>query len=218
MRTVQLIEKASGADKISSAALVIMAAVSFSFLIGWNVAGLSVIIGIVCFILNRKRYADRSLSAREAGRQLKSGSVWLWILLPLFMNGLSVGASVYVVPAYSEHLHDRITLMVAEVPLAVLVLQIALLALGEEIAWRGFFQKHLRRLISVWPAILLTSLIFAFGHAASGEIALVAYDLVFIFINSMLYGFIYHKTSNLWLSTAAHFIANLAVILGLMQI
>lgn len=59
---------------------------------------------------------------------------------------------------------------------------------------------------------------FAFGHAASGDFALVAYDLVFIIINSVIYGFIYHKTGNLWLSTAAHFIANLAVILGLMQI
>ncbi len=195
-----------------------MAAVSFSFLIGWKVAGLSVVLGIACFVLNQNRYADRSLSVREAGRQLKSGIIWLWLLLPLVMNGFSMAASAYVMPAFNEHLHERIALMVAEVPLAVLVLQIALMALGEEIAWRGFFQKQLGRVMAIWPAIGITSIVFAFGHAASGDFTLVAYDLVFIMIDSVIYGFIYHKTGNLWLSTAAHFIANLAVILALVQI
>lgn len=195
-----------------------MAAVSFSFLIGWNVAGLSVLIGILCFILNRNRFAGSSLSVKDAGRHLKSGSLWLLLLLPLAMNGLSIGASAYVMPTFNEHLGERIALMVAEVPLAVLLLQIALLALGEEIAWRGFFQKQLGRLAPAWLAIMATSVVFAFGHVAAGDFMLVSYDLVFIFLNSVLYGFIYHKTGNLWLSSASHFIANLAVILMLMQI
>ncbi|WP_197462255.1 CPBP family intramembrane glutamic endopeptidase [Bhargavaea cecembensis] len=195
-----------------------MAAISFSFFIGLNIAGLSVLIGILCFILNRNRSADSSLSVTNAGRHLKSGSVWLLLLLPLVMNGLSIGASTYIMPTFNEHLRERIALMVAEVPLAVLALQIALLALGEEIAWRGFFQKQLGRLAPALPAILVTSIVFALGHAAAGDFMLVSYDLVFIFINSMLYGFIYHKTGNLWLSSASHFIANLVVILVLMQI
>ncbi|MCM3086972.1 hypothetical protein M3557_03500 [Bhargavaea ginsengi] len=145
MRTIQLAEKDTGADKISRAGLVIMVAVSFSFFIGWNIAGLSVLIGILCFVLGRKRYAKGSLGVKEAGWHLKSGTVWLWLLLTLMMNGFSVGVSAYVMPAFNEHLHERIALMVAEVPLAVLVLQIALMALGEEIAWRGFFQKQLER-------------------------------------------------------------------------
>lgn len=38
---------------------------------------------------------------------------------------------------------------------------------------------------------------------------IVAYDISFVFINSILYGIIFYKTNNAWISAISHFIANL---------
>ncbi|MBN3555795.1 CPBP family intramembrane metalloprotease [Fictibacillus nanhaiensis] len=90
----------------------------------------------------------------------------------------------------------------------MLVLQLAVLALGEEIAWRAFFQNQLSKYIPIIPTIILTSIIFSLGHFAVGNAVVVSYDIFFIFINSVIYGVIFYKTNNAWISAISHFIAN----------
>jgi membrane protease YdiL (CAAX protease family) len=57
--------------------------------------------------------------------------------------------------------------------------------------------------------LLSSSLLFALGHFKAGNPVIVAYGLFFIFINSILYGVIFHKTKNAWVSGIAHFAANM---------
>ena len=62
-----------------------------------------------------------------------------------------------------------------------------MLALGEEITFRVVFQGTIRRYMKALPAILITSLFFALAHLTFDTPAVVAYDLAFVFINSIVY-------------------------------
>lgn len=91
----------------------------------------------------------------------------------------------------------------------LLVFQLAFLALGEEIALRAFFQKQLSKAFPISIRPVISSVLFALGHLREGNVIIVTYDIFFIFINSILYGVIFHKSNNAWISGISHFIANL---------
>jgi membrane protease YdiL (CAAX protease family) len=82
-------------------------------------------------------------------------------------------------------------------------------ALGEEIAWRAFFQNRLSKVLPVIPTILVTSFLFTLGHYKQGDMTIVLFGLVFTFINSVLYGLIFNKSKNAWISTVSHLTANI---------
>jgi membrane protease YdiL (CAAX protease family) len=88
------------------------------------------------------------------------------------------------------------------------VFQFLVFALGEEIAWRAFFQRQLGNVWPVAPMLLISSLLFSIGHLSKGNAAVVIFRVSFVFINSVLYGVVYHKTKNAWISTISHFAAN----------
>ncbi|WP_153730768.1 CPBP family intramembrane glutamic endopeptidase [Sporosarcina obsidiansis] len=142
---------------------------------------------------------------------LKDKSIWLWITLPLLMNLLCILLATTFLPEFMEHLAGRTERLISFNQLALLILQLAILALGEEIAWRGFFQKQVSKWLPILPTLMVTSLLFSIAHFTVGDMVVVSYDLFFIFINSMLYGIVFHKTNNAWISAFSHFIANLSV-------
>jgi membrane protease YdiL (CAAX protease family) len=96
-----------------------------------------------------------------------------------------------------------------------MIIQLAFLALGEEIAWRAFFQRQLSKALPIIPTLLISSLLFAVGHFNQGDAVIVLYDVFFVFINSVLYGIIFHKTNNAWINAISHFVANLFSIIVL---
>ena len=89
----------------------------------------------------------------------------------------------------------------------------AILTLGEEIAWRAFFQKQTTKMIRFIPSIVLTSLLFALGHYSAGSFIVVAYDLSFVFIDSILFGLVFKETDNAWCSWIPHFLADILGVL-----
>lgn len=91
-------------------------------------------------------------------------------------------------------------------------MQLGLSALGEEIAWRAFFQSHVSKQLLPQVTIIGTSIIFALGHAIAGSFGVVVYDLIFIFMNSCIYGWIFYKTNSVWVSILAHLLANVFAI------
>jgi uncharacterized protein len=198
-------------------ALIVMTVVSFTNIFGLNIAGLSVIIGITFFIASRaseKRISSSdSLSVKELGSHLKEKSIWLWLLLPLIMNIICFLLATLFLPEFIEHLNGRTEVVVSINQMLLLILQLALLALGEEMAWRGFFQKQISKWLPIVPTLILTSIIFSLGHLTLGHFVVVSYDMFFIFINSVLYGVVFYKTNNAWISTISHFMANLFIII-----
>jgi membrane protease YdiL (CAAX protease family) len=194
-------------------AMLLMAVLSCANLFGLSIAGLAVILGVACFFiqkaLTKQTLPESGLDIRAIGKQLKDRKLWIWIALPLLMDVVCYFLGKSFVPGYVEHVLGRVDTILSLDQVALLVVQLAVLALGEEIAWRGFFQNQLSKALPLWSTLIIPSLFFAIGHVAAGNLGVVIYDVFFIFVNSILYGVIFQKTQNAWISGISHFAANL---------
>ena len=180
---------------------------------GLKIAGISVIIGVIFFFINKNKekqsYKDAGLDMNSIKTNFKDRSIWIWVALPLFMDAVSITISKLFLPEYIEHVLARTEIFVSFDKVVIMVLQLAVLALGEEIAWRAFFQKQLNKVFPIMHTLLISSILFAIGHISNGNTIIVIYDVLFVFINSILYGIIFYKSNNAWVSAISHFIANL---------
>lgn len=194
--------------------LIMMAGLSFANFSELRIAGLAIILGIIFFFVNKKREKQTALSSgldiKSIWRGLKRKGIWFWIILPVVVNAISISIAILFLPKYLEHVLFRTEAFLSWNLLFLLIFQLAFFALGEEIAWRAFFQKQLSKTMPIVPAVLLTSLLFSFGHIALGKPSVVTYDLFFVFVNSLLFGFVFYKTDNAWISAIAHFLANVS--------
>jgi len=129
--------------------------------------------------------------------------------MPLVMDALSITVGKLFLPGYIDHVISRVEPFISIDKVVLIFVELAVLALGEEIAWRAFFQKQLQKALPIVPVLFISSMLFSIGHITSGSFIIVAYDVFFVFVNSILYGIIFHKTNNAWISTISHFTANL---------
>lgn len=200
-------------NKMTSFVMILMFVLSFTNLFGVRIAGASVIIGVVFFFIHKayekQPFTNSGLDLKAIRTNFKGRSIWFWIALPLIMDAVSITISKLFLPEYITHVLSRTEIFVSFDKVIIMVIQLAVLALGEEIAWRAFFQKQLNKVLPILPTLLISSVLFAFGHITEGNVLIVAYDTLFVFINSFLYGVIFYKTNNAWVSAISHFIANL---------
>lgn len=200
--------------------MITMLIVSFTNLFGINAAGISVCLGVVFFFVNKvmekQAFVGSGLDFKNIGTNLKEKSIWFWIAMPLMMDVISIVLAKLFLPEYIEHVLARTENFVSLDNVVLLVVQLAVLALGEEIAWRAFFQKQLQKALPITHVLIISSLLFAIGHIASGSFIIVVYDVFFVFVNSVFYGVVFHKTNNAWISTIAHFTANLFSVIVLL--
>lgn len=175
-----------------------------------QLASFTLIIGIVAFFVTRKTNEDKDegLNHKTILSSLKSKSMILWILMPMIMNVISLLIAKLFVPEFVEHLTARTDFLAFNM-IPVLIVELVVAALGEEIAWRAFFQKQMSKSLPFVPSLIVSSALFSICHFNQGSAIVVIYDLVFIFINAMIYGIIFKKTDNAFISTIAHFLANL---------
>jgi uncharacterized protein len=193
--------------------MLVMVILSFTNLFGLNISPAIIPIGVVFFFINKaiekQPMSNSGLDIKAIGTDLKDRKIWVWLVLPIIVDAVCVTISVLFLPEYIEFETVRAGQFVAiELSIAT-VLQFFVFALGEEIAWRAFFQKQLSKVLPIMPVLIFSSLLFSVGHFKAGNPVVVAYGLFFTFINSILYGVIFHKTKNAWVSTIAHFTANM---------
>ncbi|MCM1049856.1 MAG: CPBP family intramembrane metalloprotease [Clostridiales bacterium] len=196
----------------------VMTVLSFTNLLNLKVgeetlklAGISVIVGIIAYFTTRKtnEIKTEGLDIKSIISSLKDIKIIVLILIPTVMNVLCFSVAKFCLPAYLEHLNSR-TNFVDVSELIKSVLEVFVLALGEEIAWRAFFQKQTSKVMPFIPSLIITSILFSLGHFNPGNAIIVFYDLLFVFINAIFYGIVFKKTDNAWCSAVSHFIANLS--------
>jgi len=196
-----------------------MASLSFSNILGLKIAGLAVVVGVVFFFVDKvsekQPFEGGGLDIGAIRKNFKDKSIWFWMALPIIMDAVAIGISKLLLPEYIDHVLARTEAFVSFDKVLILIIQLAFLALGEEIAWRAFFQKQLNKALPIIPTLLISSSLFAIGHFSQGNAVIVLYDVLFVFINSVLYGIIFHKTNNAWMSAISHFAANLFSIIVL---
>ena len=198
---------------VTITALLLMLALTATNFFGLSLAGFSIFVGIIAFFLTtgKGKICENGLDFRATGKQLADKKLWLWILFPTLANLLSVAIAHFFLPEFLSHVAARTGefLTFDKILLLVLAFQLIITALGEEIAWRAFFQKRLGGFIPMWLSIVLTSILFSLGHLSTGTIKIVIYDLLFVFVNSLFYGIVFKKTNNACISAISHLIANL---------
>jgi len=207
-------------NTLSTIAIAAMVLLSFTSLTGLGIAGISVFVGIAAFFIDKsvrkQAFAGSGLDSKGLGKALRVRGIWLWILLPTLVNVILHFASRQFFPAFAEHVMARIGGVLTLGSLAPLAAQLALSAIGEEIAWRAFFQNQLEKVMPPAASILASSALFGLCHYASGDFWVVAIDVFFVFANSCLYGIVFRKTHNAWASAISHFCANLVALVLLL--
>ncbi len=175
-----------------------------------NLAPITLIVGIVSFFVTRKtnENINEGLNIKTIFRSLKDKKVILLVLMPVIMNAICFLIATIFVPEFIAHLKSR-TGFLALSRIPILIIELMISALGEEIAWRAFFQKQVSKVLPFIPSLIISSALFSLCHYTKGNLIVVLYDLLFIFINAVFYGIVFKKTDNAYISTIAHFIANL---------
>lgn len=193
--------------------MVIMAIVSFMNLFAFILSSAAIFLGIIFFFIDKRiekqPMKGSGLDFKAVGENLKDNNIWFWLVMPIVMNAICVGLALSFLPGYIEYETVRAGSFVPIEISASSIVLFFLFALGEEIAWRAFFQNKLSKILPVLPAVLITSLFFTLGHFKQGDPSIVLFGLFFTFFNSIIFGVIFHKTKNAWVSALSHFFANI---------
>jgi membrane protease YdiL (CAAX protease family) len=193
--------------------MALMAILSFANLLGLNISSAAIILGVACFFINKKLekqpMTGSGLDLSAVGPNLRDREIWFWFILPVIMDAACIAISKLFLPEYIEYETVRAGSFVPiEISISSTVL-FFVFALGEEIAWRAFFQKQTCKILPFIPVLFISSFLFSLGHFKQGNIVVVVYGLFFTFINSIVYGVIFYKTENAWVSALSHFTANI---------
>ena len=206
--------------KLALTAMLLMIVFSFSgFLVLFgdnnvNLTSITLLIGIVFYFVTREPEEKEAMSLKAVPERLKDWKTDLLILMPVVMNIICYAFAKAFVPEFLEHLSGR-TDFLSSGQIVILIAELIIAALGEEIAWRGFFLCKLSKRLPFVPALLITAMLFSICHFTIGSLVVVLYDLLFIVVNAVFYGLVYKRSNNIVVSTISHFIANLVGIFGL---
>ena len=171
----------------------------------------SILIPVVYLIIERRlrkrRWGELGFDIKGIPAALKAN--WgLIVVVGFGMQALSVFATRAFLPEFITHVVDRLPLSIHNGWL-YLVPALLLSTLGEEIIYRGFFQERLSWFIGAPLAVLSVSIIFALMHFSPGPLWVVVVDLGLIFIDSLIYGSIFARSKNVFVSWIAHALADI---------
>ena len=183
-----------------------------------TLAGYSVFVGIAFFFITetiaKTNKEESGLRFHTMGADLKKTGILYWAGLPLLSVFLTtiVGTLLFD-SAFVEHVVGRTSAMLSFDKIPLLVVQVVIAAWGEEIAFRGFFVGKSMKYFPFWICVLVSSISFAAGHIAVGNVGLVIFDIATIFIDSVIFAVVYNKTENCMISTISHILGNSVAIL-----
>ena len=178
-----------------------------------NIAGYSVFVGIAFFFIveaaAKTPGAGSGLRFHTIVEDMKKPGVIAWALLPSVSGivTLVVGDLIFG-GEFAAHVMGRTSPILSFDKTALLTGQVIIAAFGEEIAYRGFFLGKGMKIFPFWLCAVVSSLAFAAGHIAAGNIGLVAYDVAAVFIDSLIFSVIYHRSGNCVISTFSHILGN----------
>ncbi|MBR5301666.1 MAG: CPBP family intramembrane metalloprotease [Clostridia bacterium] len=139
----------------------------------------------------------------------KKPGVLLFVLLPVATAiGSILLGNLMLGDRYVNHVLGRTGSILSFDHLPLFIVQLILGALGEEIAFRGFFVGKGMRLLPYGLCAVVSSAVFAAAHIAAGDIGVVVYDVAAIFIDALIYAEIYRRTDNCLISAVSHLLCN----------
>lgn len=178
-----------------------------------RLADFSLLVGIACFFiveaLDKTPDEESGLRFSTIFSDLKKCSPLFWLILPIVSSlGSILLSKVLFGSQFVDHVLSRVDNILNFENTLMLILRLAIGALGEEIAFRGFFVGKGAGIMGFWPAAILSSAVFALAHLATGSTAIVIYDLTGIFIDAIIYSLAYRYAQNCLVSSISHFLIN----------
>lgn len=178
-----------------------------------NIASYSVFVGIAFFFLteavSKTPNAESGLRFNTIVEDIKKPNVIAWALLPSVSGivTLVVGNLIFS-GEFVAHVIGRTSSILSFDKTVLLVGQVIIAAFAEEIAYRGFFLGKGMKIFPFWFCAVVSSLTFTAGHIATGNIGVILYDVAAVFIDSLVFSVIYHKSGNCVISTFSHILGN----------
>ena len=178
-----------------------------------NIAGYSVFVGIAFFFIieavAKTPNAESGLRFDTIVEDIKKPGVIVWMLLPSVSGIVTlVVGNLMFSGEFVVHVMGRTSSILSFDKIALLIGQVIIAAFGEEIAYRGFFLGKGMKIFPFWFCAVVSSLAFAAGHIATGDMGIVVYDIAAVFIDSLIFSVIYHKSGNCMISTFSHILGN----------
>ena len=167
------------------------------------------------YLLVEKRLRRRTWI--ELGFKIKSTFTDLrknWYLIGLVgvvSPLLTFFAAKIFLPGYIDHVTSRLPMNVHVIIPALITVLIGTFL--EEVIYRGFMQNRLEVYLGPLRAIVISSLLFAFMHFSPGSLTIVSFDILGIFVDSVLYGMIFSRTKNVFASWVGHLISDVVGII-----
>ncbi len=187
-----------------------------------NIAGFSVFVGLAFFFIVE---AVGKIPREESGlrfstilNDIKKPGVMIWVLLPVASCLLTdaVGRLLFR-GEFLEHVMGRTGELLTFDKVPLLAVQVVVAALGEEIAYRGFFLGKSAKIAPFWLCAAVSSAVFAAGHISAGGVGVVLFDVACVFADSQIFSVIYRKTGNCAVCTVAHILGNATgIVVGMM--
>ena len=127
-------------------------------------------------------------------KDLKKPGVLLWTLLPIATSiGAIIVGNILFGDQYVNHVLGRTDSVYSYDQILLVFAQAILPALGEEISYRGFFLGKGMKLFPYWLCAVVSATVFAVAHIAVGNVEVVVFDIVGIFIDGLIYATIFKK-------------------------
>ncbi|HEX4774799.1 MAG TPA: CPBP family intramembrane glutamic endopeptidase [Candidatus Saccharimonadales bacterium] len=171
----------------------------------------SLTIGAIYFFLKRHKASLKSIKLK---RPRWADPLYGLAALPLYLilYLLTVGVVSHFVPGLNVNQQQQIGFNNVHGigPLVLTFISLVVLPpLAEEIMVRGFLYTSLKKALKLWPAAILTSLLFASAHlpegGAAGPLYIAALDT---FVLSLVLIYLREKTGSLWASITLHALKN----------
>lgn len=178
-----------------------------------NIAGYSVLVGIAFFFITeaaaKTQDSESGLRFHTIAGDIKKLGVILWVLLPSVSGIITlITGNLIFGGDFVAHVMGRTSAALSFDKTVLLAGQVIIAAFGEEIAYRGFFLGKGMKIFPFWLCAFVSSAVFAAGHIAAGNVGLVVYDVAAVFIDSLIFSVIYHKSGNCVISTVSHILGN----------
>lgn len=164
----------------------------------------------------RSSWVSMGFQKENFWEELKRNAVWIGLVGIGFQTLFWFSARFVYLPLWDQT-RERLAGMQAWIPSLILLLVfITMETLLEEIAFRGFIQNRLKAHIGVFPAIIAGALLHTGFHwQVHINTAATLLDLSFVFVDNLVYGWIFARSQNIFVAWIAHLFADL-VSLGLL--
>jgi len=130
------------------------------------------------------------------------------VLLGLGVSAVLLSIYIAVIASYGYYMGK--SLVVRDLSYSFILMQLLLVALPEEVFFRGYLQSKIGNNIK---GIIIVSLLFAVGHfitlcLGGGHNLAICSQAILTFFPSLVMGYLYLASKTLWASIIFHFFAN----------